>query len=208
MAMRIVLADDHVMVRECLAMFLKTEGFDVVGMAGDGIEALKQVEALHPQVALLDFAMPGLNGIDAAREVLNHPGTKPVLLTAYSEDQYVIEALKAGVVGYVLKSKAVQHLVQALQEVEKGNVYLSPGISRAVVHEMLNKNKPFEVLSPRERQLLQLIAEGKTTKEAAHELGISTRTADSHRSNIMEKLDIHETASLVRYAIRRGIIQP
>ncbi len=210
MTLRIILADDHVMIRQCLRTHLEAEGFSVVGEAGDGAEAVRLAQALHPQIAVLDFGMPCLNGIDAAREVVKaSPSTKPVLLTAFSEDQYVIAALKAGVVGYVLKSKAVQDLVQALSEVERGNLYLSPCISRAVVQEMLNKNTaPSEVLSPRERQVLQLIAEGKTTKEAAVHLGISTKTAESHRSNIIEKLDIHDTAGLVRYAIRLGLIQP
>jgi DNA-binding NarL/FixJ family response regulator len=208
-AVRIILADDHAMVRQCLRTHLESEGFAVVGEASDGAEAVRLAETLHPQVAVLDFGMPILNGIDAAREIVRvSPSTRPVLLTAYCEDQYVIAALKAGVVGYVLKSKAVQDLVSALREVERGNLYLSPSISRAVVQEMLNKNtNPADVLSPRERQLLQLIAEGRTTKEAAVQLGISTKTAESHRSNIIGKLNIHETAGLVRYALRIGLIQ-
>jgi DNA-binding NarL/FixJ family response regulator len=209
MAMRIVLADDHLMIRQCLKQHLESEGFVIVGEAGDGAEAVKLVETLHPRVAVLDFSMPTLNGIDASREIARRsPSTKAILLTAYCEDQYVIAALRAGVVGYVLKSKAVQDLVSALWEVDRGNLYLSPSISRAVVQEMLNKNaSPSDVLSPRERQILQLIAEGKTTKEAAFQLGISTKTAESHRSNIIEKLNIHETAGLVRYALRIGLIQ-
>ena len=209
MATRMILADDHTMVRQCLKTHLEKEGFVVLGEASDGAEAVKLAESCHPQVAILDFSMPVLNGIDAAREIIRvSPSTKPVLLTAYCEDQYVIAAMRAGVVAYVLKSKAVQDLVSALWEVERGNLYLSPSISRAVVQEMLNKNSnPSEVLSPRERQLLQLIAEGKTTKEAAVLLGISTKTAESHRSNIIEKLNIHETAGLVRYALRIGLIQ-
>ncbi len=210
MAVSVILADDHVMVRQCLRAHLESQGVTVLGEASDGVEAVKLAGAVRPQIAVLDFGMPSLNGIDAAREIVKcSPGTKPVLLTAYSEDQYVITALRAGVVGYVLKSKAIQDLVLALSEVERGNLYLSPSISRAVVREMLNKDAlPSEILSPRERQVLQLIAEGNTSKEAAVRLGISTRTAESHRSSIIEKLNIHETAGLVRYAIRLGLIQP
>ena len=209
MALRILLADDHALVRDCLKVYLEGAGFTVVGEACDGAEAVRLVNSLHPQVALLDFVMPALNGIDAAREISNtSPSTKVVLLTGFSEDRYVIEALRAGVSGYVLKTKAAYDLVQAIQEVDRGNVYLSPGISRAVVHEMLHKTGgESDVLSPRERQVLQLIAEGKTSKEVAVQLGISLKTAVSHRTNIMEKLDLHETAALVRYAIRRGLIQ-
>ena len=209
MALRIILADDHVMIRQCLKTHLTSAGFLVVGEAGDGLEAVKLAQSLHPQIAVLDFSMPSLNGIDAAREILRcSPSTKPVLLTAYTEDQYVITALRAGVLGYVLKSKAVEDLVGALSEVARGNVYLSPGISRAVVQEMLNKNtSPADVLSARERQVLQMVAEGNTTKEVASSLGISIKTAESHRSHIIEKLDIHDTAGLVRYAIRAGLVQ-
>lgn len=210
MALRILLADDHAVVRDCLKVYLEKAGFTVVGEAGDGAEAVRQAQALHPQVALLDISMPNLNGIDAAREVMRHsPRTKTILLTAYSDDKFVIGAMRAGVAGYVLKSKAAYDLVQAIREVDQGNVFLSPGISRAIVHQMLNKDSvPSDVLTLRERQVLQLIAEGKTTKEIAADLGISTKTAESHRTNIIEKLDIHDVAGLVRYAMRDGLIQP
>ena len=209
MALSLILADDHVMVRHCLKMHLQSEGFAVLGEADDGHEAIELAAALHPQIAILDFAMPRLNGIDAAREIVRRsPHTKSMLLTAHSEDHYVVAALRAGIVGYVLKSKAINELATALREVERGNLYLSPSISRAVVEHMLNKEThPAEILSPRERQVLQLIAEGKTTKEVAVQLGISVKTAESHRKNILEKLDIHQTAGLVRYAIRVGLIQ-
>ena len=209
MALRIILADDHVMIRQCLKKHLQSEGFAVLGEAGDGDEAVELVLALHPQIAVLDYCMPRLNGIDAAREIVRRsPSTKTILLTAYGEDHYVVAALRVGVVGYVLKSKAIHELAAALGEVEKGNLYLSPSISRAVVQEMLNKNTtPAEILSPRERQVLQLIAEGKTTKEVGVHLNISTKTAESHRSNIIEKLNNQQTPGLVRYAIRHGLVQ-
>jgi DNA-binding NarL/FixJ family response regulator len=158
---------------------------------------------------VLDISMPLLNGIDAAREVAKiSPRTKTILLTMYTEDHYVLESLRAGVTGYVLKMRAALALVQAIQAVMKGEIYLSPGISRAVVQAFLSKTDiPEDPLTTREREVLQLVAEGKTTKEIAAQLGISAKTADSHRTNIMEKLDIHDTAGLVRYAIKRGIIR-
>jgi two-component system, NarL family, response regulator NreC len=208
MTLRIVLADDHAMIRDCLKVYLDSAGYTVVGEADNGADAVRHVQSLRPQLVLLDFAMPVLNGIDAARQVLHHaPGTKVVLMTAYSEDQYVIEALRAGIVGYVLKKRTACDLLEAIREVEKGNVYLSPGISRAVVHQMLNQTSPSGVLTMRERQVLQLIAEGSTSKEIGVKLGISTKTAESHRNRLMAKLDIHETAGLVRHALRLGLIQ-
>jgi len=150
-----------------------------------------------------------LNGVDAAREMLHsEPRMKAILLTMYTEDPYVLEALRAGISGYVLKTQAAVDLVQAIREVTRGSIYLSPGVSRAVVDAYRHKSDlPPDPLSPREREVLQLVAEGKTTKEIAGVLNISVKTAESHRMHIMSKLDIHETAGLVRYAIRRGLIQ-
>ncbi len=208
MALRILLADDHAMVRQGLKALLERDGFEVVE-ASDGHEAIQLTRERHPDVAVLDLAMPLLNGLDAAREIRQvSPSTKTILLTMYAEDQYVLEALRAGVRGYVLKTQAGVDLVKAVHEVQRRAVYLSPGVSRAVVDAYLAKTELApDPLTPRERQVLQLIAEGKTTKEVASLLGISVKTAESHRSRLMEKLDIHETATLVRYAIRRGLIQ-
>jgi DNA-binding NarL/FixJ family response regulator len=176
----------------------------------DGREAVRLAEKLKPDVAVLDIAMPLLNGIDAAREIRRvSPRTKTTLLTVHEENQYVVEALRAGVTGYVVKTKAADDLVKAIKEVSLGAVYMSPGVSREAVRAYLDGTEPSnDGLTPREREVLQLVAEGKTTKEVAAVLGISVKTAESHRSRIMEKLDIHETASLVRYAIRLGVIQP
>jgi DNA-binding NarL/FixJ family response regulator len=164
----------------------------------------------EPDVAVLDLAMPLLNGLDTAREILKmSTRTKPMLLTMHTEDHYVLEALRAGVRGYVMKSHSREDLVRAITQVAHGEVYLSPGISEVVVQAYLNKSDySSDPLSGRERQVLQLVAEGNTTKKVASLLGLSVKTAESHRARIMEKLDIHETAGLVRYAIRRGIIQP
>jgi len=210
MSLHILLADDHLIVRQGLKVLLEREGFNVVGEASDGREAVRLAQELCPDIALLDLTMPLLNGIDAGRAMIQaSPKTKIVLLTMHTEDHYVLEALRAGIKGYILKTKAAEELVEAIQEVSRGKLYLTPGVSEAVVQAYLAKTElPPEPLSPREREVLQLIAEGKTTKEVAVVLGISVKTAESHRTRIMEKLDIHETASLVRYAIRRDLILP
>jgi two-component system, NarL family, response regulator NreC len=207
---RILLADDHVIVRQGFRALLEREGLEVVAEAADGHEAVRLASDLQPDVAVLDFAMPLLNGLDAAREIRRRfPATRLILLTVHTEDHYVLEALHAGVHGYVVKTQAAADLVQAIREVRGSAMYLSPTISRAVVEASFDKaNPPGDMLSPRERQVLQLVAEGKTTKEIAAVLGVSIKTADSHRARIMRKLDIHDTAGLVRFAIRRGLIHP
>jgi two-component system response regulator NreC len=210
MTTRVLLADDHSLLRQGLKTLLEKQGFQVVAEASDGQETLRSVEESQPDVAIVDLSMPVLNGIDAARELKkSSPKTKVIVLTQHDEDQYVREALLAGVEGYVLKSQAGDDLVQAIQEVCRGSVYLSPNISRAVVDAYLSrKYVSTDPLSVRERQVLQLVGEGKSTKDIAVHLGISVKTAESHRARLMKKLDMHETASLVRYAIRRGLIQP
>lgn len=208
--MRIMLADDHSMFRQGIKALLENDGFDVVAEAKDGHEAVKLAEEHHPEIAVLDMNMPLLNGLHAAQEIARlSPRTSAVLLTMYEDDAYVLEALRAGVRGYVLKAQAAEDLVQAIREVAKGAVYLSPGISRTVVNAFLSKTVvPDDPLTSRERQVLQLVAEGKTTKEIASLLGVSVKTAESHRGHIMDKLEVHATAGLVRYAIRKGMIQP
>ncbi len=209
MPTRILLADDHALIRQGLKALLEKQGFQVVGEASDSQETLRSVEKTQPDVAIIDIGMPILNGVDAARELKkSSPKTKVILLTQHDEDQYVTEALRAGVKGYVLKNQAADDLVHAIREVSRGSVYLSPSISRTVVDTYLSKTYvPADPLSGRERQVLQLVGEGKSTKDVAPQLGISVKTAESHRARLMKKLDIHETASLVRYAIRRGLIQ-
>jgi two-component system, NarL family, response regulator NreC len=210
MPIRVVLADDHVLVRQGLKSLLEREKLQVVAEASDGQEAIRCSESLHPDITVLDISMPTLNGIDAVREMSRScPKTKTILLTQHEEDQYIREALEAGVRGYVLKSQAANDLVQAIHQVSRGQFYLSPGVSRAVVEAYRTKSAmPSDPLTVRERQVLQLIAEGRSTKDVASLLGISVKTAESHRTRLMQKLDIHETASLVRYAVRRGLVQP
>jgi two-component system, NarL family, response regulator NreC len=209
LALRVLLADDHQLVCESLKALLEREGFQVVGTAQNGREAVELARELHPEVAILDLAMPVLNGIDAARAILqDSPSTNTVVLTMHSQSQYILEALRVGVRGYVLKSQAAADLAQAIREVSRGMTYVSPAISRAVVEAYVAKSDtPPDPLTPRERQVLQLIAEGKRTKTIASLLGVSVKTAESHRARIMEKLEIHDTAGLVRYAIRRGLVQ-
>lgn len=210
MAISVLLADDHTLVRQGLRSLLEREKMHVVGEASDGQEVIQMGQTHKPDVAVIDISMPTLNGIDAARELARtSPKTKVILLTQHDEEQYLREALSTGVRGYVLKSQVVNDLVHAIQQVLRGGIYLSPGVSQAVVEAYRsNTDHPSDRLSVRERQVLQLIAEGKSTKDVASLLGISVKTAESHRSRLMRKLDIHETASLVRYAVRRGLIQP
>jgi two-component system response regulator NreC len=210
MPIRIVLADDHVLVRQGLKSLIEREGHRVVGEASEGQQALTQVRALRPDIAILDISMPILNGLNAARQIKkSFPKTNTILLTQHDEDQYISEALDAGVRGYVLKNQVTGDLLEAIRQVSRGQVYLSPGVSRAVMEAYRSKSeRPKARLTLRERQVLQLVAEGKSTKEVAQLLGISAKTAESHRTRLMHKLDIHETASLVRYAVRSGMVQP
>ena len=210
MALRILLADDHQILRHSLRALLEREGLEVVAEAEDGERAVEMAQSLRPDVAVLDLSMPRLNGIEAARTLTSAEGaTRIVLLTVHREEHYVRAALKAGIMGYVLKTQASADLLQAIREVAGGGLYLSPGVSRAVVEAFVgNRRTDRDALSPREREVLRLIAEGKSTKEVASVLGISVKTADSHRTRLMEKLDIHEVAGLTRYAIREGLVEP
>ena len=210
MAITLLLADDHQLVRQSLISLLEHEGFDVVGEASDRRTAVRLVQELNPEIAVLDMVMPGLNGIDAARQIQrSSPRTKSILVTMYAERQYVVQALRAGIRGYVLKSQGARDLIQAIREVHNGAVYLSPKVSELAVDLSLGRAEAeADPLSPREREVVQLIAEGLTTKEVASVLGISVKTAEAHRINSMRKLDVHETASLVRYAVRQGLVQP
>jgi two-component system, NarL family, response regulator NreC len=210
MPIRVILADDHTLVRQGLRSLLEREGIQVVGEAQDGQELLQLAGKHSPDVAVIDIGMPLLNGLDAARELKRAaPKTKAILLTRHNEDEYLIEALRAGAKGYLLKNQAVSDLVHAIHLVCRGQIYLSPGMSTVVVGAYLSKAElPVDPITSREREVLQLVAEGKSTKDIASLLGISVKTADSHRSRLMRKLDIHEVASLVRYAVRKGLVQP
>jgi two-component system, NarL family, response regulator NreC len=206
MQTRVLLADDHVLVRQGVRLLLEKDGFDVVGEADDGIEAVRLARQTEPDIAVLDLLMPELNGIDAAREIHQCcPRTKTLLLTARGDD-ILLEALAAGMRGCLLKSLAGRDLIQAIRQVQEGRVYLSAGLAEAVVQAYrTGAERPADPLSLREREVLQLIAEGHGTKGIADKLCISARTVESHRYRIMRKLEIRETAGLVRYAIGRGL---
>ena len=191
-------------------MLLEKERIQVLGEASDGLEAIRLIEELHPDIAVLDIDMPGLDGLAVLRETTRvSPQTRAIILTGHMEEPYAVEALRIGARGYVLKTQAGTDLVAAIQHVNRGEVYLSPKISKAVVQSYLsNTAGPNGQLSVRERQVLQLVGEGHSTKKIATLLGISVKTADTHRAKLMDKLDIHQTAGLVRYAIRNGLLEP
>jgi two-component system response regulator NreC len=196
------------MFREGVKALLEREGMDVVGDAENGREAVRLVRERRPDVAALDMNMPVMNGLDAAREIgKSAPKTRVVMLTMFTERSYVLEALRAGVRGYVVKAQAASELVGAIRQAMGGTIYLSPEVSEVVIDALTRPASPPDPLTGRERQVLQLVAEGRTTKGIASVLGVSAKTAESHRSHIMRKLDIHATAGLVRYAIRRGLIK-
>jgi DNA-binding NarL/FixJ family response regulator len=207
MPVRILLADDHAIVRQGLSLLLAGAGFEVVGEASNGHEAVRLAHELEPDVVVLDVIMPVLNGLDAAREIQHaSPRTRAILLTSRQDEQMVLEALQAGIRGCVQKTHQAQDLIQAIRDVAAGGVYLSPAFSHCVVEAYRTRTTlPPDPLSRRERQVLQLIAEGKSTRQIANLLGVSVKTAESHRTNIMRKLKISQTAGLVRYALQRGL---
>src|ERR1700752_3635741 len=206
---RVLIADDHQMVREGLRALLGRAGHVVVAEAANGREAVDLAAAHRIEVAIVDLLMPILNGVDATRELARaSPHTGTILLPMHADRPYVVEAMQAGAKGYVLKTQASDDLVRAIEEVSRGALYVSPGVAVSLVDAILDKDEsPASLLTPRERQILQLIAESKSTKQIARILGISYKTAEPHRSRLMKKLDIHETAGLVRYAVRRGLFQ-
>jgi len=219
--MRIVLTDDHTLVRAGIRSLLSTmHGMEVIGEAGNGHEALEIIKQLQPDVVLLDIAMSGLNGLEVASRVhKEYPKIRIIMLSMHSTEEYVLQSLRAGAAGYLLKDAALNELEIALNAVARGEIYLSPPVSKYVVDEymrcmsgdMINlvaTESPFEQLTPRQREVLQLIAEGCSTKEVAQKLKISVKTADAHRTQLMERLDIHDVAGLVRYAIRVGVVKP
>ena len=210
MPVRLVLADDHLVLRQALKALLERRGLEVVADEADGLAAVKSVEKLSPDVAVLDVAMPVLNGVDAAREIARlAPSCAVILLSGVDDTRFVREALKVGVRGFVQKSQGSDDLVHAIEEVRSGRLYVSPGASQAIVDACATPPAgDGSHLTPRERQVLQLVGEGKSTKQIAEVLHISVKTAEFHRGRLMKKLNVHDTANLVRYAIREGWIAP
>ncbi len=205
--MKVVLADDHQMMREGLRALLERAGIEVVGEAADGHEAIAQARLLHPDVLVIDIAMPLLNGVDATRRLsAEFPGLKIVALSMNSDRRYVLAMLRAGATGYLLKNEASEDLLKALALVSRGKTYLSPAIAGGVVEEAIDARRMVDgPLSAREREVLQLIAEGKTSKEIGAVLHIAVPTVETHRRQIMLKLNLRNIADLTKYAIREGI---
>src|SRR2546426_3500866 len=209
---RLVLADDPLVLRQALRPLLEQGGLDVVADEADGRAAVSAVQRYMPDVVVLDVAMPVLNGVDAAREIARiAPACPVILLSGVDDARFVKEALKVGVRGFVQKSQGADDLVHAIEEVRGGRLYVSPGASRAIVDACATPDDQGgrgSHLTPRERQVLQLVGEGKSTKQIAEVLHISVKTAEFHRGRLMKKLNVHDTANLVRYAIREGWIAP
>jgi DNA-binding NarL/FixJ family response regulator len=212
---RIVLADDHTVMRSGLKLLLEREpDFSVVGEAQDGREAVRVVEEHSPDVVVMDVAMPNLNGIEATTRILDaHPRTAVIILSMHSDEGYVLRALKAGARAYLLKDSAESDLIAAVRKVKEGRTFFSPAISNLLVEDYVREIRnrgvedSYELLTGRERELLQLLAEGKTTKEAAAYLQLSPYTVDTHRGNLMRKLNVNSLAELILYAVRKGIIR-
>lgn len=207
--MKILVADDHTLVRAGLtSLIARLPEMEVVGEAADGRQALRMVRDLQPDMVLMDIAMPGLNGLEAAERIHGiHPQTKIIILSMHASEEYVAQALKAGASGYLLKDAATSELEMALKSVAAGQFYLSPAISRQVVDNYLRGGPTgVELLTPRQREILQLIAEGKSTRDIAETLHLSVKTVETHRAQLMERLDIHDVAGLIRYALKKGLI--
>ena len=208
---RVVLADDHTLVRAGIRSLLQEfDGIDVVGEAGDGATALRIVETRRPDVVLLDIGMPGMSGLEvASRLVKLDASIRTVMLSIHRSEEYVMEALRAGAVGYLVKDSAVAELEIAVRTVARGDRYLSPAIARADVEEELGPTlataDAYASLTPRQREVLQLVAVGKTSKEIASQLGLSYRTVDVHRMLLMRRLNVHDVTGLVRFALRAGL---
>ncbi len=211
---RVLLADDHDLVRAGLRALLHgISEIEVVAEAGDGRDAVRLVKEHHPNVVLMDFMMPELNGLDAtARIVLSYPKARVIMLSMNAGEEYVLPALRAGAAGYLLKNVDPVEFEAAIRKVAAGEIYLCSAVAKHVVAAYLNKagdeKSSLERLTPRQREVLQLVAEGHTAKEMALKLNISVRSVESHRTHLMEALEIHDIASLVRYAIRMGLISP
>jgi DNA-binding NarL/FixJ family response regulator len=214
-ALRLVLVDDHALVRAGLrALLREMPGVAVVAETGDGHEALRLIREQKPDIALIDISLPGLNGLEvAARVVKAHPATRVIILSMHGDDESVRRALTAGATGYLLKNSDRGELELALRTVARGDAWLSPAVTKQVVTAFAEGarapgQEAFEVLTPRQREVLQLIAEGHSNKEIAGRLNLSPKTVETHRTELMERLGIHGVAGLVRYAIQIGLVQP
>lgn len=212
---RILLADDHGVVRQGLrAVLARDASFEVIGESGDGREAVRLAEALQPNVVIMDISMPQLNGIEAAKQIVKaNPRTHIIILSMHSDETYLMRALQAGVKGYLLKESAEEDLNRAVRMVAQGKPFFSPAVTSALLADYMrdmqqrNLQDSYDLLTEREKEVLQLLAEGKSNKEAATVLDLSTNTVETHRTNLMQKLGLHNTAEIVLYAVRKKIIQ-
>ncbi|HLW73646.1 MAG TPA: response regulator transcription factor [Gammaproteobacteria bacterium] len=207
--MKILVADDHTLMRAGLvSLIARMPEMEVVAEAEDGRQALRLVRDLKPDIVLMDIAMPGLNGLESAERIHGIlPAVKIIILSMHASEEYVAQALKAGASGYLLKDAATAELEMALKSVSMGQFYLSPAISRQVVDTMLHGGPTgLDLLTPRQREILQLVAEGKSTREIAEILHLSVKTVETHRAQLMDRLDIHDVAGLIRYALRKGLV--
>jgi DNA-binding NarL/FixJ family response regulator len=211
---QVLLADDHALVRAGIRMLLESfPGIDIVGEASDGRRAVELVKSKRPDVVLMDIAMPGLNGLEAvSRLSKDYPDVRVIILSMHATEEYVLKALQAGARGYLIKDAATTELELAVRSVAYGRTYLSPSISNYVVDGYVQgteeDGRTIDTLTSRQREILQLIAEGCTTKEIAEMLKVSVKTVESHRSRLMERINVHDVAGLVRYAIRVGLVSP
>ena len=210
MTIKILLADDHHIVRQGLKALLRSEPeFVVIAEAGDGLEAISLVEKLHPDVAVVDLMMPGLSGLEVARQI--HTATRVIILSMHANEAYVLEALRVGASGYVLKDSTAEDLVEAVHTVMDGRRYLSSVLSERVIEAYIQKADavpvdPYDTLTQREREVFQLVVQGMSNNEISARLSLSPRTVEIHRSNLMRKLDLHNQVDLIRFALKKGIL--
>lgn len=210
--MRILIADDHTMVRESLVKLLEAGGdVQVVAQAADGVEALQKAELTRPDIVVADLTMPRLGGLEVVRRLREKlPNTRVLVLTMHQEDEYVLQAVRAGASGYLVKDSAASELLAAVRSLHAGRGYFGPQASKALAEQLQHPERstegPYRDLTPREREVFHLIAEGMTTKEIARKLDISVKTAENHRGRVLDKLDMRNTAELVRYALRKGLL--
>jgi DNA-binding NarL/FixJ family response regulator len=211
---RILLADDHTLMRQGLrALLERQEGFSVVAEAADGHQAVEQATAVRPDIAIIDIAMSNLNGIEATRRITEKlPETAVIILSMHADEGYVLRALTAGARGYLLKDSPEQDLLNAIRAVKQGNAFFGPEISRMLAEDYMRQMRQrgvddsYELLTPREKEILQMLGEGKSNKEVAARLNLSPHTVETHRGNILEKLNLHSAAEMILYAVRKGII--
>lgn len=210
--MRVLIADDHTMVRESLVRVLEAAGdVEVVAQAADGIEAIEKAELTRPDIVVTDLAMPRLGGLEVVRRLREKlPETRVLVLTMHQEDEYVLQAVRAGASGYLVKDSAAEELLAAVRSLHAGGSYFGPQASMALAQQVQNPERgaedPYGRLTTREREVFHLVAEGLTTKEIARKLDISVKTAENHRSRVLDKLDMRNSAELVRYALRKGLL--